>query len=246
MESFLESLRKWKKRTHELSKLARRRTKLQLHTVAMSHDVETMDPSDPTSNQHKRSKGEKKKRKRDNAEEQSHVEKSPTKRSRSQPSGLVNGAEQQSAEQSPFCTATFSLYLPLAPVSQLHPVSGICAEHLSPLILTYYPPLKGVVLSYSNVTLSEYPTEGSEQVTKDHVLAKTIDEFAASFVWVTAEFLLLRSQRGAMIEGQINLQNESHIGLVCFNCSMRAYRENDCPRVGHGQVLILEAEDGAN
>jgi hypothetical protein len=45
----------------------------------------------------------------------------------------------------------------LAPISQLHSLAGICAEHLSPLILTYYPPFKGVVLSYSNAQLSKHP-----------------------------------------------------------------------------------------
>ncbi|PBP25479.1 RNA polymerase Rpb7-like domain-containing protein [Diplocarpon rosae] len=44
---------------------------------------------------------------------------------------------------SPFHLQTSSLYLPLAPVSQKFPLEGICAEHLSPLLLTYYPPFKG-------------------------------------------------------------------------------------------------------
>jgi len=108
---------------------------------------------------------------------------------------------------------TSSLYLPLAPVSQKHPLEGMCAEHISPLILTYYPPFNGVVLSYSNPRLSEKPfgNDGEE------VLLKNIDEYAVSWSWVTAEFLLFKPQKGAWLEGYINLQNEGHLGLVCWN-----------------------------
>lgn len=123
-------------------------------------------------------------------------------------------------EASPFFEQTSSLYLPLSPICQQYPLQGICAEHLSPLILNYYPPLNGVVLSYSNPKLSAAPPEGPEEDGDEGegpVLAQSIDEYAASFVWVTADFLIFRPRRGCRIEGWINLQNEGNIGLVCYN-----------------------------
>ena len=126
-----------------------------------------------------------------------------------------------SARVSPFFQQTTSLYLALSPICQRYPLQGLCAEHLSPLLLTYYPPLNGVVLSYTNVKLSErLPThdEGKEEVREEvPVLAQSIDEYAVSYVWVTAEFLLFRPQWGCEIEGWINLQNEETIGLLCWN-----------------------------
>ncbi|KAL2351486.1 hypothetical protein BJ546DRAFT_852925 [Cryomyces antarcticus] len=116
----------------------------------------------------------------------------------------------------PFHLETASLYLPLSPIAQVAPLEGLCAEHMSPLILTYYPPLKGVVLSYSNVRLSEHPTASSTQPSGP-VYAKAVDEYAISFVWVTADFVLFRPQKGITIPGYVNLQTESHLALVCWN-----------------------------
>lgn len=115
--------------------------------------------------------------------------------------------------QSPFHTQTSSLYLPLAPISQRQPLEGICAEHLSPLILTYYPPLRGVVLSYSNARLSERPFNSDGEET----LMQCIDEYGVSYAWVTADFLIFKPQRGGELEGYVNLQNEGHLGVVCWN-----------------------------
>ncbi|KAL8850516.1 MAG: hypothetical protein Q9221_004564 [Calogaya cf. arnoldii] len=121
-----------------------------------------------------------------------------------------------SKERYPFHQQTASFYLPLPPIAQSHPLQGICAEHLSPLILTYYSPLRGVILSFHNARLAtdaqQDPSTGDEPV-----LAQAIDEYAAPHVWVVVDFLIFRPQRGNAIEGWINLQNEGNIGLVCWN-----------------------------
>ncbi|KAK4988482.1 hypothetical protein LTR50_003886 [Elasticomyces elasticus] len=122
----------------------------------------------------------------------------------------------EEVKQSPFTQTTASLYLALSPICQQYPLEGLCAEHLSPLLLTYYPPLKGVILSYSNPRLSEHPEDGVG-ATGVQVLARSVDEYAVSFVWLTADFTLLRPHRGTYVEGWVNLQNESHIGLICYN-----------------------------
>ncbi|CAF9930766.1 MAG: hypothetical protein ALECFALPRED_004722 [Alectoria fallacina] len=114
---------------------------------------------------------------------------------------------------SPFYLQTSSLYLPLPPISQKHALQGICAEHISPLILTYYPPFHGIVVSYSNAQLSTDPqTEGSKPA-----YARAIDEYASSFIWLTADFIIFKPRRGSVIEGYVNLQSESTLGLLCLN-----------------------------
>lgn len=143
------------------------------------------------------------------------TEASPSKKPRAQNSAPNDTNPPDNAETSPFCVQTTSFYLPLSPIAQATPLQGLCAEHLSPLILTYYSPLKGLVLSYSNARLSDQPNSDPESSIP--VLAKSIAEYAVSYTWLTADFLVLKAQKGIWIEGYINVQNESHIGLVCWN-----------------------------
>ncbi|KAL2071186.1 hypothetical protein VTL71DRAFT_12421 [Oculimacula yallundae] len=182
--------------------------------------IETTNPSqiDTMGSEKHKSKSEKKsksshgekKRKRD------HTEEGPKTKSKKQKSDS-KAAESQvlnaPATISPFHLQTSSLYLPLAPVSQKYPLEGICAEHLSPLLLTYYPPFNGVLLSYSNPRLSEkaFGNDGEDVLLQNH------DEYAVSWTWLTAEFLLFKPEKGAWLEGYVNLQNEGHLGLVCWN-----------------------------
>lgn len=172
---------------------------------------------DKSERKHKHKHGEEKKRKRDH-EEDGHKHKSKKHRSEKPVEDTEVVMEEADTDaqfpaESPFHLQTSSLYLPLASISQRTPVEGICAEHLSPLILTYYPPLHGVVLSYSNPRLAEEPFEDDGS----HTLMKCIDEFAVSWAWVTAEFLLFKPVRGGWLEGYVNLQNEGHLGIVCWN-----------------------------
>lgn len=114
---------------------------------------------------------------------------------------------------SPFYQQTSSFYLPLPPISQKHALQGICAEHISPLILTYYQPFHGVIISYSNARLSTDPQSEASSLS----YARAIDEYASSLIWLTANFVVFKPQRGSVIEGYVNLQSESTVGLLCLN-----------------------------
>ena len=116
----------------------------------------------------------------------------------------------------PFTQRTASLYLPLSPCAANFPLEGLLAEHVSPLLLTYYPLLQGVLLAYSNARLSEHPqpdTKADDRI----VLSQCINEYAVTFTWLTADFLLFRPRKGTWMEGYVRLGNESMIGLVCYN-----------------------------
>jgi len=158
---------------------------------------------------HKSTHGEKK-RKRDHGED---GHKSKSKKHKSDKAATQASALDVTAPASPFHVQTASLYLPLAPVSQTYPLEGLCAEHISPLILTYYPPFNGVVLSYSDPRLSEKPFKDDGE----SVLLQNIDEYAVSWAWLTAEFLLFKPEKDALLEGYVNLQNPGHLGIVCWN-----------------------------
>ena len=190
---------------------------------------------DSIAKRHKKSKDgkghSKKKRKHDTIEEPSI---DPTNSKRSKTIGETHEAsrvQQSSTDEapldSPFHYQTLSLYVALSPIALSQPLEGICAEHLSPLILSYYPPLKGVILSYSDPRLSEGPSGKTSDV---RPLAKSIDEYAVSFIWVTADFLVFRPQKNEWISGWVNLQNEGHIGLVCWNLFNASIDSRQLPR----------------
>ena len=160
-----------------------------------------------------------KKRKRNAVDEVDSGLASPTKKHRSGQLSKPPRAQSKpliatSGEPvSPFYQQTSSFYLPLPPISQKHALQGICAEHISPLILTYYPPFHGVIISYSNARLST----DTQIETSNPAYARAIDEYASSFVWLTADFVIFKPRRNSVIEGYLNLQSESTIGLLCLN-----------------------------
>ncbi|KAI4154104.1 MAG: hypothetical protein LQ340_001898 [Diploschistes diacapsis] len=123
-------------------------------------------------------------------------------------------ADIDKPESSPLHIQRASLYLSIPPVALRYASRGLCAEVLSSLLLKYYSPMQGVVTAYDNVQLSANPSQTTEEGPS---LAISFNEYAEPFIWITADFLLFRPRRGDRIPGWVNLQNESHLGLVCWN-----------------------------
>lgn len=129
---------------------------------------------------------------------------------------------------SPFHLQTTSLYLPLPPIalSTTTALPSLLATHLTPVLLTYYPPLQGVVLAISNPVLSSRtpaadkppsPPSSSSTPAPQLVLAHCADDGGISYVWLTATFLLFRPQVGDELEGWLNVCSEGFVGLICYN-----------------------------
>ncbi|KAF2813161.1 uncharacterized protein BDZ99DRAFT_344387, partial [Mytilinidion resinicola] len=127
---------------------------------------------------------------------------------------------------------TLSLYLPVPPIASAYPAEGLCAEFLSPLLLTYYPPLDGIVLSYTNARLSEHPdpAAGNRTAGSGPVLAKAVDSFAVAFVWLTADFVLCRPQKNDTIRAFVHFQSQAQISLVFLNLISVTIRSAHLPR----------------
>ncbi|KAF2483560.1 hypothetical protein BDY17DRAFT_150062 [Neohortaea acidophila] len=133
----------------------------------------------------------------------------------------IEPTEELLRTRSPFVKQTTSFYLPLSPCAHDFPLEGLCAEHISPHLLTYYPPLSGVLLSYSNARISEHPTEAVQSKSRNpqpkEVLGRSINEYAVTFVWLTADFVIFRPRKGCWIEGEVSLHNPTLLGLMCQN-----------------------------
>lgn len=116
-----------------------------------------------------------------------------------------------------------TMYVSLAPCYITNPINGIKAQHLDPLIMTYFPKADGVVLSYSNLNVSkEHHSVDSNG--EPNTIAKVSDSSPFSFLWVNVDLLIWRPQIGDVLEGYIYMQTASHIGLLVhdtFNASIR-------------------------
>ncbi|KAK2023473.1 hypothetical protein LX32DRAFT_142795 [Colletotrichum zoysiae] len=133
-----------------------------------------------------------------------------------------------SKPQFPFFTQTVSLYLPIYPIGWDTPCTAAASQHLEPLVNRYVPELKGVLLAFRNVSLSEQPGRRHAATNdSEHCDLLSVDEYAVGFGYVTVDVDLFVPRRGAWMEGSINLENEGHIGVVCwgkFNASIESSR----------------------
>ncbi|KAK3681270.1 hypothetical protein B0T22DRAFT_387956 [Podospora appendiculata] len=139
-------------------------------------------------------------------------------------------AASESGPIVPFFTQTISLYLPFFPVGFDKPLTNMAAQHLDPLLNHYSPLLRGVLLSYSNLNLSDRPVKASTvhpPTDQTPAVLKSRDEYAVGFGWLTFDAHLFIPARGKWMEGTVQLQSEGHIGVVCwdkFNASIEAKR----------------------
>ncbi|AEO57181.1 hypothetical protein MYCTH_2303031 [Thermothelomyces thermophilus ATCC 42464] len=141
-----------------------------------------------------------------------------------------SAAEMPADADFPFFTQTISLYVPFFPVGFDKPLTNVAAQHLDPLLNHYSPLLRGVLLGYSNLNLSDRPAKASlthPPTDETPALLHSIDEYAVGFGWLTFDAQLFVPSRGKWMEGVVQLQSEGHIGVVCwnkFNASIEAKR----------------------
>ncbi|POS75919.1 hypothetical protein DHEL01_v205686 [Diaporthe helianthi] len=120
----------------------------------------------------------------------------------------------------PFFTQTFSQRIPIWPAAFDEPLTKMAREYLDPMLNRYSPKFKGVLLAYKNVNLSDRPrrADAKNPPTDDTpVVLESVECYAPPFAWLTADLHLFIPSRGAWMEGEINLQSEGHIGVVCFD-----------------------------
>ena len=122
-----------------------------------------------------------------------------------------------------FHKVSTTIYVSLAPVYTQNPTAGIKSQHLDPLLMTYFPSVDGVVLSYSNLRLLGKDEDLSVQA-GETVMAKVMYDSPFAYLWIAVDFLVWRPQAGDKVEGWVNLQSPSHIGLLIhdtFNASIK-------------------------
>ncbi|ODV82905.1 hypothetical protein CANARDRAFT_204258 [[Candida] arabinofermentans NRRL YB-2248] len=115
------------------------------------------------------------------------------------------------------------LYLSLAPIYINNPIDGLKQQHLDTMLMTFYKPVKGVILSYFNLKVSN---EHKSNDFKNSSIVKVSDSNPFCFIWCDVDFLIWKPQIGDIIDGWSYLQTQSHIGLLIndtFNASIKKY-----------------------
>ncbi|OJZ81464.1 hypothetical protein ASPFODRAFT_145768 [Aspergillus luchuensis CBS 106.47] len=197
---------------------------------AMDLDPHPTGPARQTSpekdrkRKHKDTTSPSKKKRKHESDATSSKKSSSSKKSQSKTS---TSTSKPTIPDSPYTLTTATLYLPLSPISisPTHALASLLAEHLSPLLLTYYAPLKGIVLAYSNASISSTPPPSSTNIVNAEdpnlpqplTLARTAGEYGVLYVYLTATFLVFRPQRGQILEGWVNVQSEGFLGAIVLN-----------------------------
>jgi DNA-directed RNA polymerase I subunit RPA43 len=136
-----------------------------------------------------------------------------------------------SSDESSFLhTERISQYVSLPPAALATPLPALCASVFSPLLLSYFPPARGIILAYEDVTLSSSPPapassqsksqptqQDTEHAAGEEVMLRHIDEYASPFLWATATFLVWRPQQNKWITGRVTHQSRTHITLSHLN-----------------------------
>lgn len=84
------------------------------------------------------------------------------------------------------------------------PINGLRKDHLDLLLMSYYEPVGGVVIAYENIRFE------SDK-------ARVVAESPFAHVWVTVDFLVWAPKKGSVLQGWVNLQSASHVGLLVEN-----------------------------
>jgi DNA-directed RNA polymerase I subunit RPA43 len=177
-----------------------------------------------------------------------------------------NASTAADSSNIPYHLTTASLYLSLAPrysyypektfshlfsrsasneqaahLRSLSPITGVQKHHLDPLLMTYYEPVDGVVIAYDNIRFESECGRINAEAPYPHV-------------WTTVDLLVWRPTKGMVLQGWVNLQSASHIGLLVdntWNVSIPMaripegwkYIENDAAT--EGGMEVDEAEQAA-
>ncbi|CBX92918.1 hypothetical protein IAQ61_005731 [Plenodomus lingam] len=128
-------------------------------------------------------------------------------------------------------------YVSLPPSCLSTPLPALCASIFSPLLLSYFPPARGIVLAYEDVELRDSPppppsnksaaqrqqqrqqeSDSDDAPSPDPILLlHHIDEYASPFLWATATFLVFRPTLHAPLTGTLTHQSRTHITLSYLN-----------------------------
>lgn len=122
-----------------------------------------------------------------------------------------------------------SVYVSLAPVYSLDPVAGVKAQHLDPLLMTYFPAARGIVLAYYNLRLSGRQNKEESVISKPPMASKVCSDRPITFLWISVDFVIWRPKPDDLIEGWVCLQSPFYINLLIHDTFRATIKRDDIP-----------------
>lgn len=148
---------------------------------------------------------------------------SPSARRTSKPK-----TSKPSAPPPPVVKQEVARWVPLWPRGWNQPITAAIEQHFTPKLHRYDGDMGGVLLGYNNVCLNDRPTrKGAATQDSEAVKLLSVNEFGVGFCWLIADLELFLPKRGSWMEGELILQNQGHVGVVCwdkFNASIESSR----------------------
>ncbi len=139
---------------------------------------------------------------------------------------IINPINSTSKLSECFHKIKTNLYVSLAPKFLNNPLNGVKLQHLDSMIMKYIPNFKGVVLGYNDVKLSSSsPNNENEEITG---IVSAGSPF--TFLWLSATFLVWSPKPGDALEGYVNMQSPSHIGLLVHDIFNATIKKDGIPR----------------
>lgn len=147
----------------------------------------------------------------------------------------------ESTDPSCFYSTRLSLHVSIPAVSLSTARTSILSMHLAPLLLTYYPPAKGIVVAFSDPVLSARPDFGVclpvkapldgtiPKTMPKEIMSRTADDFGACWVWLTVTFMVFRPAGGDRLHGWANVTSQGFIGLLSYNFFQTAIGKDRIP-----------------
>jgi len=137
-------------------------------------------------------------------------------------------ADSEPSGPPPVINQEVARWIPLWPRGWDQPITAAIEQHLTPKLHRYDGEIGGVLLSFKNVSLNDKPTrEGAATTDEESVKLLSVNEYGVGYCWLIADLELFMPKRGAWMEGELILQNQGHVGVVCwgkFNASIEAKR----------------------
>lgn len=153
------------------------------------------------------------------------------------------------APQTTLHTERVSQYVSLPPAALNAPLPALCANVFSPLLLSYFPPARGIVLSYSDVSLSSSPPSKNQDNAEDEdggqVMLRHVDEYSTPYLWARATFVVFRPVRNAQIAARITHQSKTHLTLSYLNVFPVSVLAAQLPSAWTFDAASGEAGEGA-
>lgn len=141
----------------------------------------------------------------------------------------------------PIWMQQISEYVSIAPAGFRDPLEYATNNYLENRLHNFFREYNGVLLSYKNVTISQY-AEGEDSDPEQDFNLWVAPDYAPTFCWLNYDAGLFVPKRGAFMEGVVILEDSEHIGIQCWNLFNAFISARRLPSTWHWSTEPLDED----